>query len=720
MKRVLVTGGSGLFGVNLAWKTNSKWKLYLLYRNHPLSIEGTDSYQVNLEDDKQVDHTIKKIRPHIIIHAAGLTNIEHCQKYQFEAFFSNVLSARHIARASRKYGCQLIHLSTDHFSKSSEAMSAEDSLEIPRNNYAKTKLEAEYEIARNNSEALVVRTNFFGWGHEKRVSFSDFIVKNLRSGRQITLFNDVFYTPVFVGQLLECLFRLIDLNTKGVVNIVGDDRLSKYQFGVDLAKEFALNKDLIISGSIRDRRGLEPRPTDMSLSNKKLKSIMGSIPLSLKNGMKMLREQEENGIAQKIKNSMDLKKSLRPIYYARQSISDEDIMTVAKTLRGPSLTQGPKVEEFERKVADYVGAQYAVALCNLTSGLHLACLAGGVKSGDSVITSPLSFVASANCILHSGATPTFADINLTTLNIDPEKVEKKCKELGNVKAIIAVHFAGHSCDMKALRKIADRYGAVLIEDAAHALGGKDFTGQMIGSCKDSLMCGFSFHPVKNITTGEGSILTTNDKEVYKQLLRLRSHGITKTDDRFRNKKEALSFGKVNSWYYEMQKLGFNYRITDIQCSLGLSQIKRIDSFMKRRLQIAQRYDEAFKNLKFLRVVQNETRHISGNHLYVAMADYENLGTTRQDVFEYLKKEGVHGHVHYIPIPLQPFYRENFCIPKEDYQMALAYYRSAITLPLYPALSDGEVDFIITKVVKVFGSDSHPWPYRRQGNCRPLG
>ena len=302
---------------------------------------------------------------------------------------------------------------------------------------------------------------------------------------------------------------------------------------------------------------------------------------------------------------MDLKKSLRPIYYARQSISDEDIMTVAKTLRGPSLTQGPKVEEFERKVADYVGAQYAVALCNLTSGLHLACLSGGVKSGDSVITSPLSFVASANCILHSGATPTFADINLTTLNIDPEKVEKKCKELGNVKAIIAVHFAGHSCDMKALRKIADRYGAVLIEDAAHALGGKDFTGQMIGSCKDSLMCGFSFHPVKNITTGEGSILTTNNKEVYKQLLRLRSHGVTKTDDRFRNKKEALSSGKVNSWYYEMQQLGFNYRITDIQCTLGLSQMKRIDSFMKRRLEIAQRYDEAFKSLKFLRIVQNE-------------------------------------------------------------------------------------------------------------------
>ena len=257
--------------------------------------------------------------------------------------------------------------------------------------------------------------------------------------------------------------------------------------------------------------------------------------------------------------------------------------------------------------------------------------------------------------------------------------------------------------MQALSKVADKYGAVIIEDAAHALGGKYHTGEIIGSCVYSLMSGFSFHPVKNITTGEGCIITTNDKNIYDKLIKLRSHGITKNREHFQSAKEAFTGHEFNSWYYEMQELGFNYRITDIQCSLGMSQIKRLDSLTKRRLEIAQKYDKAFEELKYLKILQKEVRHLSGNHIYVVMIDYAGLGKSRPSIFKCLAEEGIVLNVHYIPIPLQPFYLKNIPVHEEDYENALLYYRSAITLPLYPALSDAEVDRVIDVVTRTFNS-----------------
>ena len=692
---ILITGGSGFLGMNMALKVRSAWSTHLLYRHNPIKIAGTCAHAIELENIGKVSEIVEKIRPDLIIHTAGLTDIELCEKRKFEAYCSNVLSARHIAQVAENYACRLVHISTDHFSKSSESMSGEDSVEIPLNYYSLTKLEAEYEIKKFYPDALIIRSNFFGWGNRSGKSFSDFVINNLRQGKSISLFDDVFYTPILVDSLVDCLFRLFEQNVGEVVNVVGDERLSKYDFGIKIAEIFDLDKGLIKKISIKSLKHLETRPTDMSLSNQKLKSFIGDLDLSLDTEIKKLKTQEKER-----RDLILLPETTSLIHYGKQSIDDEDILSVMKTLSGPLIAQGPKAIEFEEVVAKYAGAKYAVSVCNWTSGLHLACLAAGVGPGDSVLTSPLSFVASSNCALYVGATPTFADINLETLNIRPSNVEKKCRELGNVKAIIPVHFGGAPCDMQALGEIANKYGAVIIEDAAHALGGRYHTGERIGSCAYSLMSGFSFHPVKNITTGEGCVITTNNKSIYEKLIKLRSHGITKNREHFQNANEAFTGHEFNPWYYEMQELGFNYRITDLQCSLGISQIKHLDSFMKRRLEIAQKYDKAFKKLQYLKILQKEVRHLSGNHIYVVMLDHVGLGKTKPSVFKYLAEKGVALNVHYIPIPLQPFYLKNIPVCEEDYKNALLYYRSAVTLPLYPALSDAEIGRVVDAVTKI--------------------
>lgn len=698
-KKVLITGGSGLLGINFAIKMKDVWDIYLFYRSKSIEIQGISCINIDLGDEDRLISTCEQISPDLIIHTAGLTNVELCESDYFKAYESNVLTTRYIAQAATKTGAKLVHISTDHFSNSSIPQSKENEIEIPLNNYAKTKMDGEFEVTRANTTSLIVRTNFYGWGHKYRTSFSDLIINTLRKKEEITLFDDVFYTPIYVEDLIDKIKALIDLDACGIFNVVGKERITKYEFGMKLASVFSLDSNLIRKGSVSQKIELVKRPFDMSLSPDKLLKTTGKDLLTLEASLNQMKQSEFDGVRLKIEKAVSIKK-LSQIHYGKQFIDEDDINAVIKTLNGNFLTQGPKVEEFERNIAKYVNAKYAVGVSNWTCGLHIACLAAGVKPGDTVLTSPLSFVASSNCAIYSGATPAFADINLETLNIDPIEVERKCKELGNVKAIIPVHFAGHPCDMKELKRIADKYGAVIIEDAAHALGGSYLEGGKIGSCNNSLMCGFSFHPVKNIATGEGSIITTNDPEIYKQLLRLRSHGIIKGNDPFINKDLAFTNNIPNPWYYEMQQIGFNYRITDIQCSLGISQMNKLEGFLSRRIEVAKSYDKAFSTIKHFKLVQNKTREISGNHLYVAMIDYEKLGKSRAQVFKELFSSGVSPHVHYIPIPLQPYYSEAFNIPLKDYSNSLKYYNNAITLPLFPSITDEEVEHIISQVIKV--------------------
>ncbi|MFA5336869.1 MAG: UDP-4-amino-4,6-dideoxy-N-acetyl-beta-L-altrosamine transaminase [Candidatus Omnitrophota bacterium] len=360
------------------------------------------------------------------------------------------------------------------------------------------------------------------------------------------------------------------------------------------------------------------------------------------------------------------------IPYGRQYIDKSDIRAVTGILKSKWLTQGPMVDKFEKALCRYTGAKYAVAVSSGTAALHIACLSAGIKSGDEVITSPITFVASANCVLYCGGRPVFADIQRDTVNIDPEAIKKKLTK--KTKALIPVHFAGHPCDLEEISRIAKDYNLIVIEDAAHAFGAQ-YKGSKIGSCKYSDMAIFSFHPVKHITTGEGGAVLTNKKELYEKLLMFRSHGITKEKTRLINKNKG-------KWYYEMQTLGFNYRITDFQCALGISQLKKIDEFIKQRRDIAENYDRKLSKLDEIILPKEKSYVKSSWHLYCIRLKNH---LKRKSIFDKLIKSGIGVQVHYIPVHLQPYHRHKFGYGEGNFPVAESYYDSCITLPLYPRM-----------------------------------
>ncbi len=376
------------------------------------------------------------------------------------------------------------------------------------------------------------------------------------------------------------------------------------------------------------------------------------------------------------------------IPYGRHSLGPDDVQAVVDILNSDWLTQGPMVREFEQAFASYCGACYAVAVSSGTAALHLATLAAGFSPGDDIITSPITFVASANCVAYVGASPVFADIDPTTGCIAAHRIVKQLTPA--TRGIIPVHFAGQPCDMAAISTIAREHDLIVIEDAAHALGSSYMVNDhqfKTGCCAHSDMTIFSLHPVKHIAAGEGGVITTNNKELYEQLCLLRSHGIVKEPGR-------LSTNE-GPWYYEMQMLGFNYRITDFQCALALNQLKKLDAFVARRRDIARTYKKAFQDEPALGLIAQRSDVSSSFHIYVMLA----LGVDRADLFKALRERSIGVNVHYIPVHLQPYYRKRYGYRTGDYPLAEEYYRHAITIPLYPSMSDDDVARVIENVLQ---------------------
>ncbi|GEK33623.1 UDP-4-amino-4,6-dideoxy-N-acetyl-beta-L-altrosamine transaminase [Kurthia sibirica] len=364
--------------------------------------------------------------------------------------------------------------------------------------------------------------------------------------------------------------------------------------------------------------------------------------------------------------------------YGQQSISDDDIAAVLETLQSPFLTTGPKIKEFENAVANYVGVNYAVAFSNGTAALHGACFAAGIEKGDEVITTPITFAASANCVRYMDGTVVFADIDKKTYNIDPLEIQKKITS--NTKAIIPVDFTGQPVDMDEIMTIAQQHSLVVIEDAAHALGA-DYKDRKVGATAHMTM--FSFHPVKPITTAEGGMIVTNDKTYYDKLLSFRSHGITHTP----------YSEEQGAWYYEMIELGYNYRMTDIQAALGLSQMAKLDKFIEKRRELANLYTMELKENQLVHPPMQNKNALSGWHLYSIQLDLDKLGKTRRMVFDEMRASNIGVHVHYIPVYWHPYY-EKLGYKKGICPIAENWYEHALTLPLFPKMTAKDIKDVV--------------------------
>lgn len=383
---------------------------------------------------------------------------------------------------------------------------------------------------------------------------------------------------------------------------------------------------------------------------------------------------------------------MKAIPYGHQHITYEDIQAVIETLKSDYLTQGPKIIEFEQAFARYVGAKYAVAVSNATAGLHLAATALQVRSGDKVIVTPITFAASANCIRYCNGMVVFCDIDPDTYLMDIKKLRRllETNPPSTFKGIVPVDFAGYPHQMEEFRQLADEYGLWILEDACHAPGGYfiDSNGekQFCGNGKFADVTVFSFHPVKHIATGEGGMVTTNDKELFDRLSLLRTHGITKNP--------ACLHENHGGWYYEMQELGYNYRLTDFQAALGLSQLKRADEGLKRRQKIAVRYNEAFKRIADIQTPYASPDVFHAYHLYIIQVP------DRLDLYNYLHENGIYAQVHYIPLHLMPYYREQGNKPG-DLPVAEKYYSRCLSLPMFPTLTDEEQEYVIKKIEYYF-------------------
>ena len=397
---------------------------------------------------------------------------------------------------------------------------------------------------------------------------------------------------------------------------------------------------------------------------------------------------------------------MQNIPYGKQDITEADVAAVVEALKSDFLTQGPKIKEFEEAFASYVGAKYAVAVANGTAALHLCALALGVKEGDKVITTPITFAASANCVRYCGGEVVFADIDPETYLLDVGAVRNllEASPNGTYTGIIPVDFAGMPINMEAFRELANEYGLWIIEDACHAPGGSfiDNKGEnsFCGNGKYADLAIFSFHPVKHIASGEGGMITTNDEELYLKLLLLRTHGISREEETFKNS-PSFAAGQESkqfpAWYMEMQELGYNYRLTDIQAALGLSQLRRADQGLERRREIARKYDEAFANFPAVKSQLNELKDVPSGHAYhLYVVQVEN----RIGLYDFLREQKVFTQIHYIPTHLMPYYKKRGW-KEGDMPKAEAYYKSCISLPMYPKLSEEEQDYVIEKIKEFY-------------------
>ena len=524
---MLITGVSGLLGNNLAYYFKDKYEILGLYDTHSVSIEGIYTEKCELSDQENIKRVLSDFNPDVIIHCASLANIDECEKNQSLTKRINILATKDLVDSVIDTEAYLIYISTDAVYDGKEGNYSEDTGKIdPQNYYGQSKYEGELEILRGK-KSLIFRTNFFGWNIQEKKSLGEWILGEIKANRPINCFQDAYFSTIYTLELARIIDIAIRENLTGVYNCGGSNSCSKYEFARKIADCFGFDKSFINAISIDNHNFKAKRGKNLSLNVDRLQDALDYRLPSIDQSIDAFYRDYKCGLPEGIKKQqVGSMKGFDLIPYGRQLIDNRDIWEVVRVLRSKNITQGPTVERFEQALAKYCGAQYAVAFNSGTSALYVACLTAEVNESDEVITSPNTFVASANCAVYCRAKPVFADIDRHTYNISSEEIQKKINE--RTKVIIPVHFAGQSCDMEKISLIVKdaekKYGhkIFIIEDASHALGSK-YKNTRIGSCWYSDMATMSFHPVKHITTGEGGVVLTNDKGLYKKLKRFRSH-----------------------------------------------------------------------------------------------------------------------------------------------------------------------------------------------------
>ncbi len=698
-RKILIVGASGTLG--------SSWLAHLSRSSehtaiaHSLS-RGIDCFDgqkivLDLVSPGAVKKLIDQAKPDLVINACGATNVDFCEDRPSWAYALNEDLPRQLAQQCVARGCRLVHISTDHLFGSKSGPFLEGTRPNPINVYGESKLAGEKAVLEEAPESLIIRTNFFAPPRDGESTFISWLISGLEKNESRNLFHDVYFTPIFVNTLIFHVHALLESDCSGLINVGGPEQLSKFEFGKRVARAFGYTTERICPVSIEDAPDLCRRPSHMSLACDKLKAtLMVALP-TLDSDIRLLVDQVPELIVSSERRKGLNVKSSSVLSYGRHVIDSDDIDSVVRCLKSNNLTQGQEVQKFERNIANAVNAKYAVAVASCTAGLHLACKVAGLKKGMKGITTPLSFVSTSNALLHTGATPMFVDIDPDSLNLDNLKTKIALAKDKNIKAVLPVHFGGAPCEMQEIKELGDRHDCVIIEDAAHALGARYRSGDLVGSCKYSDMTVFSFHPVKQVAAGEGGVVTTNNEEYYHRLLRLRSHGVIKDINSFESLDQALTDGEENPWYYEMQELGMHYRITDIQCALGSSQLSKLPAFVHERRKLVERYDQAFTKCPLIKRAQLDHRRVSSHHLFVIQCDFKALGVSRAAYMQKIRDEGVGSQVHYLPIPMHPYY-QGLGYTMSGLANAAKYYQKCLSLPLYFDLTMPEQDRVIEVVL----------------------
>ncbi len=715
--KILITGVSGLLGNNLAlsFRDNST-KLWGQFFHQPVAIADCECFGLDLRDYIATRHAIHRIRPEVVIHCASRTDVDRIEQDKEGGWQSNVMATRVLMDALRDSEAKVVYISTDSVYPGEHGPYLEEGPLAPCNWYGSTKLEGE-RIVADRPGSLILRTNIFGWNCRDKESIGEWFLNRLARGETVRGFIDARFSTMYTFTLAAILQRCLAKGFSGLYNCASRDACSKFEFGRRLAKGFGFDEELVQPIRLADVGLVAGRGNDLSLDVQKLTKDLGQLLPTMTESLDRFRQDWQEGLPARVKGRKPA--AIRPvggdivppramIPYGCQVLDEQDIEAVAQALKSSNLTQGPGVVGFEEALARTVGAETAVVVNSGTSALHIACLAVGVGPGDEVITSPITFVASANCVAYCGARPVFADIDPLTYNVSPHEIEKKITP--RTKAVIPVHFAGQSCDMAAIavvvRAAEKKYGhrIYLIEDACHALGSR-YQDTSVGSCTFSDMTVMSFHPVKHITTGEGGAVLTNDHGLTRKLRLFRSHGITADPAEFIYADQAFSSVRrnagavVNPWYYEQQHLGYNYRITDIQCRLGVSQLQKLATFREVRRQVVATYNQRFAAVEHLRVPYEMPACDTNFHLYVLLFDFEGIGVGRGEAILKLREAGVQTQVHYIPVYTQPYYQQMFGTRWGECPEAEAYYAQCLSIPLFPSLTAAEVEKVVGTIQK---------------------